>query len=1022
MTNIPVAGLYTSLELDPTQLENGVNQAARKLNDLREAMARAGTGAGKAGAEVERGMARGLSWATNSARLMGVEFQRLSGKLDPLASGFSRLDREASKLDRQLSRGVISANAHAAAMQTLRDRGLASVSAEADRLRMKLDPLYASSKRYEGAVLELNRALEIGAISQGRYDTSLEQMNAQLAAGATSFGNISTQAKAYNTVAGATSFQTGNIAAQFQDIGVQLAGGQSPFLIALQQGTQLQGVLSQMGGGLRGVFKSLGSAFMSLVSPLSLITVGAIAAGGALVQWAFSADDATEASKELEEQQNRTEAAFKSLQDRAEDRRLADAIKESGAASKEEQIIIDETNRLLAEREALQQKVVEIERTRAKIQLEVYRGKLKEVDAQIAANRKLLEGEENAKALAEVDIASGIAAAASSASELARRLGLSVDIARKLAAGGFNDTLVLDPRDPRYDPGKALRKSNFGFDYNTTSPFSKELEKIEKSATGGGGGGAAKALSDTAKEAKKLREEMQRPLVSAIDGVSDAFGDFISRGFKDFKGFTKSILNSFKSMLSQMIATALKNRILIGLGIGGSSIAGTASAASGLVGGGGGLLAGLLGSGGAGLAGLAGSGGILGAVGGVASGLSGVMSGGLISGIGQSFTALGGLASGAVGGLGAFGAAIPALGAIGVALSFFRKKVKELDTGIRLTTSGMVSAVETFRTTETKRFFGLSKKTGTSFGAASAEVADPLQKAVTAIQAGVMDAAKTLNVAGSAFNSFSHQIQISTKGMSDADAQKAIETAITGLGDAFAGMVPGLLGLRKDGEGALAAIQRLSVALTTVNGTFENIGLTLFDASVSGAGAASAFADLLDGIEGFTQVTSAYYQNFFTDAERTENATNKLTQAFADLGLVLPTSRDAFRAMVEAADAAGDRDLVAKLLKLSPAFAGISAGVEDTVARINQALADLKPEDFATALDFNRARGALASGISPATAPAAVQASLSAATGGGSDGGGSMTEVLLANINSNIALLWKTVQKFDYDGMPPVRA
>jgi hypothetical protein len=212
------------------------------------------------------------------------------------------------------------------------------------------------------------------------------------------------------------------------------------------------------------------------------------------------------------------------------------------------------------------------------------------------------------------------------------------------------------------------------------------------------------------------------------------------------------------------------------------------------------------------------------------------------------------------------------------------------------------------------------------------------------------------------------------------------------------------------------------VALTTVNGTFENIGLTLFDASVSGAGAASAFADLLDGIEGFTQVTSAYYQNFFTDAERTQNATNKLTQAFADLGLVLPTSRDAFRAMVEAADAAGNRDLVAKLLKLSPAFAGISAGVEDTVARINQALADLKPEDFATALDFNRARGAMASGISPATAPAAVQASLSAATGGGSDGGGSMTEVLLANINSNIALLWKTVQKFDYDGMPPVRA
>jgi hypothetical protein len=771
-----------------------------------------------------------------------------------------------------------------------------------------------------------------------------------------------------------------------------------------------------MGGNVKTVFKALGSAFMSLISPLSLITIGAIAAGGALIQWAFSADEATEASKELEEQQKRTEAAFQSLADRAESRRLAEGMKESGAATEAEQIALEEVNRLLQEREDLQLKILEAEsavgpfqQARVRDQLAINRGKLEELDAQIKVNQELLGGEENARALAEVDIASGIAAAASSASELARRLGLSVDIARKLAAGGFNDTLVLDPRDPRYDPGKALRKSNFGFDYNTTSPFSKELEKIEKAATGGGSGGAAKALSDTADEAKKLREEMQRPLVSAIDGVSDAFGDFIARGFKDFKGFTKSILNIFKSMLSQMIATALKNRILIGLGIGGSGIAGTASAASGLLGGGGGLL-GALGTG-TGLAGLSGGTGLLG-------GLGNALGGGLggIFNIGANAAAAGG------GLLAGIGAAVPVIGAIGLALSFFKKSVKELDTGIRLTTTGMVSAVETFRTTETKRFFGLSKKTGTSFGAASAEVADPLQKAVTAIQTGVMDAAKTLNVAGSAFDSFSHQIQISTKGLSEGDAQKAIETAITGLGDAFAGMVPGLLGLRKDGEGALAAIQRLSVALTTVNGTFENIGLTLFDASVSGAGAASAFADLLDGIEGFTQVTSAYYQNFFTDAERTENATNKLTQAFADLGLVLPTSRDAFRAMVEAADAAGDRDLVAKLLKLSPAFAGISAGVEDTVARINQALADLKPEDFATALDFNRARGAMASGISPATAPAAVQASLSAATGGGSDGGGSMTEVLLANINSNIALLWKTVQKFDYDGMPPVRA
>lgn len=84
--------------------------------------------------------------------------------------------------------------------------------------------------------------------------------------------------------------QTGNIAAQFQDIGVQLAGGQSPFLIALQQGTQLSAVLGTVGGGARGVGAALGAAFSSILSPVSLLTIGVIALGGYLLQMFTNAD------------------------------------------------------------------------------------------------------------------------------------------------------------------------------------------------------------------------------------------------------------------------------------------------------------------------------------------------------------------------------------------------------------------------------------------------------------------------------------------------------------------------------------------------------------------------------------------------------------------------------------------------------------------------------------------------------------------------------------------------------------
>ena len=95
--------------------------------------------------------------------------------------------------------------------------------------------------------------------------------------------------------------QTGNLAAQFQDIGVQLAGGQSPFLIALQQGGQISQVLGP--AGARGAVAALGAAFASLVNPVSLATIGIIAAGGAAFQY-FSTllGDGRKSAEELEHQ------------------------------------------------------------------------------------------------------------------------------------------------------------------------------------------------------------------------------------------------------------------------------------------------------------------------------------------------------------------------------------------------------------------------------------------------------------------------------------------------------------------------------------------------------------------------------------------------------------------------------------------------------------------------------------------------------------------------------------------------
>ncbi|MQW37408.1 phage tail length tape measure family protein [Sinorhizobium meliloti] len=83
----------------------------------------------------------------------------------------------------------------------------------------------------------------------------------------------------------------GNIAAQFQDIAVSAQMGMGPLQIALQQGTQLAAVLSSMERPVQGS----GAAFLSVLSPASLLTIGIIAlvaAGLQMVDWAKLAQSA----------------------------------------------------------------------------------------------------------------------------------------------------------------------------------------------------------------------------------------------------------------------------------------------------------------------------------------------------------------------------------------------------------------------------------------------------------------------------------------------------------------------------------------------------------------------------------------------------------------------------------------------------------------------------------------------------------------------------------------------------------
>lgn len=503
-----------------------------------------------------------------------------------------------------------------------------------------------------------------------------------------------------------------------------------------------------------------------------------------------------------------------------------------------------------------------------------------------------------------------------------------------------------------------------------TSNAGQDLNDVldETGAAGGkaakGAKKASKALSEAEKEAKRLREEMQRPLVNAIGGVADAFGDFVSRGFKDFKLFAKSILGGFQQMISQMIGLAARNRIMLSMGISGGGAGAAAGGVPGLgqvggmfggAGGGGGLLGGLGGIG------SALTGGFMNSIGSLFSGGIGGMFGSIGAQLGTAFaTGTGAAIAGAIGAI-----AAPLL-AVAAVFSFFKKKVTELDAGLRITVDGMGALVETFRTIETKRFWGLSKKVGTSYSEAADDVAAPLQQAIGDIGKSIMEMGTYLGFDAANIDLASFQFKISTKGKTEEEIQQAITEEMGRLSDVFADAMvgsfdeiitttsnifggdalSGLFGkflnrettetishvndafeaLKRVGEGSFDALQRIVTSLQAVNPVMDALGLQLYDLSLVGGDAASSFVDLFGSLQDFGTITGAYYQEFYTAQERTAKATQRLTKELSDLGInTLPGSRAAFRALVDEADSLGDTELVAALIKLSPAFAEITA-------------------------------------------------------------------------------------------------
>ncbi|HTM77009.1 MAG TPA: phage tail length tape measure family protein [Devosia sp.] len=235
------------------------------------------------------------SGAVAAANAIRQEVGQLGNALDASSGKAAELQANVSRLAVQQERiAALSANGVNSALGVRDDFNAAARGADIevygrklDELRARFNPLFAAEQRHQASLASIRQANRLGAISAQEMAAAVR---AEEGAYAQSVAAISgnTQALERNrtvraSMAGSGGFATANVAAQFQDIAVTSAMGMSPLQIALQQGTQISAAFGNMGAA--GAVRTLGAAFLSIISPVSLVTIGLVAGGAAAIQY-----------------------------------------------------------------------------------------------------------------------------------------------------------------------------------------------------------------------------------------------------------------------------------------------------------------------------------------------------------------------------------------------------------------------------------------------------------------------------------------------------------------------------------------------------------------------------------------------------------------------------------------------------------------------------------------------------------------------------------------------------------------
>lgn len=187
------------------------------------------------------------------------------------------------------------------------------IEANGKQAKTEIEAVERAVKKTGTATEELGRKARTGATGTKELGGAAGQAEAKVESLAAAERRAAAAASEMDRSNRRASAATANLVSQGNDIFVMLAAGQAPMQLALQQGTQINQVFAQLGGGM-GALRGVGSAIMAMVSPMSLLKIGTIAGVAALTQWvsgAMSAGEEAETLSDIIERQ--TEATADAL-------------------------------------------------------------------------------------------------------------------------------------------------------------------------------------------------------------------------------------------------------------------------------------------------------------------------------------------------------------------------------------------------------------------------------------------------------------------------------------------------------------------------------------------------------------------------------------------------------------------------------------------------------------------------------------------------------------------------------------